>query len=271
LPGVISLCGWLGPCPPVEFEGPTSTSPSLENKKAKHIRIRTRRLAPHEHKPDEDGVVIYAGSYHDKYEATRMRPDEEMEPYLEDMHDSSRWIIPEPPVRQISTCELISIKLKKLPLEVASQSQSGQPDADAEREVENETQYRASIVFKLDSSAEPVTYKLFTNSVFVTLPPCRPGPRGQHEVHMRELPRYQTNIWTVEMLKDHTAEDNEGDEKGVMTINATGKGGELLARAWCSERGKNAVIRRHGGPCFVCAVRAAGVASLGTGVLIWLE
>jgi hypothetical protein len=271
LPGVISLCGWLGPCPPVEFEGPTSTSPSLENKKAKHIRIRTRRLAPHEHKPDEDGVVIYAGSYHDKYEATRMRPDEEMEPYLEDMQDSSRWIIPEPPVRQISTCELVSIKLKKLPLEVASQPQSGQPDADAEREVENETQYRASIVFKLDSSSEPVTYKLFTNPVFVTLPPCRPGPRGQHEVHMRELPRYQTNIWTVEMLKDHTAEDNEGDEKGVMTINATGKGGELLARAWCSERGKNAVIRRQGGPCFVCAVRAAGVASLGTGVLIWLE
>jgi tetratricopeptide (TPR) repeat protein len=271
LPGVISLCGWLGPCPPVEFEGPTSTSPSLENKKAKHIRIRTRRLAPHEHKPDEDGVVIYAGSYHDKYEATRMRPDEEMEPYLEDMQDSSRWIIPEPPVRQISTCEVVSIKLKKLPLEVASQPQSGQPDADAEREVENETQYRASIIFKLDSSSEPVTYKLFTNPVFVTLPPCRPGPRGQHEVHMRELPRYQTNIWTVEMLKDHTAEDNEGDEKGVMTINATGKGGELLARAWCSERGKNAVIRRQGGPCFVCAVRAAGVASLGTGVLIWLE
>jgi hypothetical protein len=218
-------------------------------------------------------MFIYAAD-HDKYEATRMRPDEEMESYLEDMHDSSRWIIPEPPVRQISTCELVSIKLKKLPLELgklASQSQSGQPDADAEREVENETQYRASIVFKLDSSAEPVMYKLFTNPVFVTLPPCRLGPRGEHEVHMRELPRYQTNIWTVEMLKDHTAEDNEGDEKGVMTINATGKGGELLARAWCSERGKNAVISRQGGPCFVCSVRAAGVASLGTGFLIWLQ
>jgi hypothetical protein len=56
-----------------------------------------------------------------------------------------------------------------------------------------------------------------------------------------------------------------------MVINATGRGAELSARAWCSERGTNAVIRRKGGPCFVCAARAAGVASLGTGVLIWLE
>jgi tetratricopeptide (TPR) repeat protein len=272
LPGVISLCGWIGPCPPVEFEGPTSTSPPLENKKAKHIRIRTRRLAPHEHKPDNgDGPIIYGDDYHDKYEATQIRPGEEMEPYLADIMDSSRWIIPEPPVRQVSTCELLSIKLKKLPLEVAAQLQSGKSDAETEREVENETQYRASLVFKLDSSPEPVTFKLFTNPVFVMLPPCRPGPRGQHEVHMRELPRYQTNIWTVEMLKDHTAEDSEGDEEGIMTINATGKGGELFAKAWCSERGKNAVVRRQGGPCYVCAVRAVGRKSLGTGVLIWVE
>ncbi|KFY19217.1 hypothetical protein V493_08076 [Pseudogymnoascus sp. VKM F-4281 (FW-2241)] len=274
LPSVISLCGWIGPCPPVEFEGPTSTSPNIENKKAKHIRISTRRLAPHEHKPNDDNVIYLDNQ--DKYEATRIRPDEEIGPYLEDMQDSSRWIIPEPPVQEISTCKLISIRLKKLPLNIAHKpsSQAGEINRDEEREVENETQYRATLVFKLDSSTELITYKLFTNPVFVTLPPCKPGPKVQHEVHMRELPRYQTNIWTVEQLKDHTAEDSEAME-GIagspMLINATGKGAELLARAWCSERGKNAVIRRKGGPCFVCAVRAAGVASLGTRVLIWLD
>ena len=72
----------------------------------------------------------------------------------------------------------------------------------------------------------------------------------------------------VERLKNHTSEDFDDD---VMVINATGRGAEVLARAWCSERGRNAVIRRAGGPCFVCAVRAASKAGLGVGVLIWLS
>jgi tetratricopeptide (TPR) repeat protein len=42
-PGVISLCGWLGPCPPVEFEGPTSTSPSLGKQES--------TTHPHPHPP----------------------------------------------------------------------------------------------------------------------------------------------------------------------------------------------------------------------------
>ena len=119
----------------------------------------------------------------------------------------------------------------------------------------------------MDNNEEAITYKLFTNPVFVTPPSCDMGPKGDHEVHIRELPRYQKNIWSVERLKDHTVEDSGDDE--VMVINATGNGAEVLARAWCAERGKCAVIRRPGGPCFVCAVRAAGKPSLGTSVLIW--
>lgn len=84
------------------------------------------------------------------------------------------------------------------------------------------------------------------------MPPCRKGPKGAHEVHLIELHQYEEkNIRTIEQLKEHTAENTE--ETDVMIINATGKGAELLARACCSERGKNAVIRRAGGPCFVCA------------------
>ena len=105
-------------------------------------------------------------------------------------------------------------------------------------------------------------------AVFVTLPPCRPGPDGMHKVHVRGLASYHKDIWTVERLKDHTPEDVDGD---VMVINATGKGAEVLARAWCSERSKNAIIRRSGGPCYVCAVSAASKAGLGVGILIWVS
>ncbi|KAK3303068.1 uncharacterized protein B0T15DRAFT_419917 [Chaetomium strumarium] len=297
LPGVVSLCGWIGPCPKVDFDPPLPAKP-------RHIRIKTRRVATVEHKSSAsaaDGVLdLGGGGHHDRYSATRIQPDEEIDPYLADMKDPSKWIIPEPPVRDISTCSIDSITLTKLPLRTdvahkaaATTTATASPSSDAALlDIENETEYRASIAFRRDdNSPEPIiVYKLYTNPVFVTPPPCHPGgPKGSgassssHEVHMREL-RYYQNIWPVERLKEHTPEmddlmnGGEGDGEGeadrapVMVINATGKGAEVLARAWCSERGRNAVIRRAGGPCFVCAVRAAARGGgLGTGVLIWTE
>jgi tetratricopeptide (TPR) repeat protein len=260
LPGIISLCGWIGPCPKVEFDPPVERPVQ-----PRHIRVKARRIALTEHNPNSDDGVWRITS-HDHRNATRIRPDEEIEPYLAEMRNPSSWVIPEPPVRDVGTCEIVSIQLKKLAqqVEVAQKAAQGKiQDAEAEREAE----YRASITFKMDNNEEAITFKLFTNPVFVTPPSCLAGPKGQHEVHMRELPRYQKNIWSVERLKDHTAEDSDDDE--VMIINATGKGAEVLARAWCSERGKCAVIRRPGGPCFVCAVRAASKPSLATCVLIW--
>jgi tetratricopeptide (TPR) repeat protein len=262
LPGVLSLCGWIGPCPRVEFDPPVLTN------RPRHVRIKTRRIALTEHSSDSDDGVTYLRSGYDRYSATRIGPDEEMEPYLAEMRDQSNWIIPEPPIRDISTCEIELIQLKELALDIGVAQKAAKGELN-DLDVELETQYRASITFKIDNNQRPITYKLFTNPVFVTPPPCRLGPKGPHEVHMRELPRFQRNIWPIDRLKDHTPEDSDGDE--VMVINATGKGAEVLARAWCSERGKNAVICRAGGPCFVCAVRAASKGSLGTGVLIWTE
>ncbi|KAJ3571326.1 hypothetical protein NP233_g3826 [Leucocoprinus birnbaumii] len=273
LPGVQGLCGWIGPCPPVEFESPGPEDPQ----KPRHIRVLARRISPFDHKPDiNDHDRVY--DWDDRDRVTDIRPDEEINPYIADMKDSSRWIVPEPPVHDISICHLKSIKLRKLPLDIkyADQAESGDMGALA---IENETEYRASLEFTLDNNpSQPIIYKLLTNPVFVTPPPCYPGPKGSHEVHMRELPRYQKNIWTIEQLKEHTREDEPSGEPGkdadvvadVMIVNATGKGAEVLARAWCSERGRNAIIRRPGGPCFVCAVRAAGKRGLGLGTLIWV-
>jgi hypothetical protein len=268
LPDVQGLCGWIGPCPPVEFE------PALEDsQKPCHIRALARNISPFNHQSDindRDHVYGWDGRNH----PTGIRPDEEIDPYIADMKDSSHWIIPEPPVHDISTCQLNGIKLRKLPLDVSAANRAAQ-NSIQKLDVENKTEYRASLEFIIDDNPDrPIRYKLLTNPVFVMPPPCRPGPKGLHEVHLRELPRYQKNIWSIEQLKDHMQWDDSdpGSDSGheVMIINATGKGAEVLARAWCSERGRNAVIRRAGGPCFVCAVRAAGERGLGLGTLIWV-
>ncbi|KAL2148930.1 hypothetical protein VTH82DRAFT_1616 [Thermothelomyces myriococcoides] len=280
LPGVVSLCGWIGPCPPVKFEPPLSAKP-------RHIRIHARSVSGRKYRTDQKEEVgaINLGGPLDRWPATLIQLDEEIDHYLADLKNSSKWIVPEPPVRDTSTCSIVSIKLTKLPLRMDNISR--RPDfrsSDDETKrliIENETEYRARIVFSRDDNTSLITYTLFTNPVFVTLPACRPEPRGQaHEVHMRELKHYQ-NIWSIERLKEHIiageADLNEDDDDeeaaaaSVVVINATGKGAEVLARAWCSEKGRDAVIRRAGGPCFACAVRAAGKGGLGTGVLIWTE
>ena len=56
-----------------------------------------------------------------------------------------------------------------------------------------------------------------------------------------------------------------------MFINATGKESEFFARAWCSEHGRNAVVSRARGPCYVCAYSAAAEEALGVSVLLWVS
>lgn len=56
----------------------------------------------------------------------------------------------------------------------------------------------------------------------------------------------------------------------LVIIDALGQGEEVVARAWCAERAKHAVIRRGGECCFACATGvAAGYTGLGVNVLIW--
>ncbi|KAG8752105.1 hypothetical protein FRC14_007343 [Serendipita sp. 396] len=249
LPGVKFLCGWIGPCPPLT-DGPYR----------KYIRIKTRKIAPPK---QNDRTIRIGGPGPDEgEESIRIQPDEDIQRWMSEIKDDSRWSNPEPPVRQMTTCTLESIRLKKLPLDaslVANQSEM------SEAEIEEEAQYRASLVFKIDNE-EPVTYTLYTTPVFVTPPSCT---GGLHQVHVRELPKFQRNVWNVEDLK--AAEPTEYEDNGVMIINATGKGAETVARAWCSERGKSAVVRATGSACFSCAYHVASGKGLGTNVLIWVS
>lgn len=242
LPGVKSVCGWVGPCPPIN--GPHR----------RWIRPKARRVAPppartFNHNEDDHPI--------------RLKEGEDIQQWMAEIKDDSRWAAPEPPVRQMTTCTLESISVKELPL-------SGEIEAKRSKmtkiEIEREIEYRASITFKIDNEP-PVTYTLYTNPVFITAPPCKFIPA--HLVHMRQQRSFQQNVWNVEDLK--AAEAIDYDDNGVMVINATGKGAETLARAWCSERGKNAIIRVSGGPCYACAYDAASKKGLGVNVLIWVS
>ncbi|KAI9812105.1 MAG: hypothetical protein M1832_000616 [Thelocarpon impressellum] len=175
----------------------TEFFPSPAEYQPRHVRLHARRVAPFEYAPKSDDGVTYIGPRHTRFEATKIRPDEEAQSYLAEMKDPDSWVVPEPPVRQVSDCAIHAIQLKKMPLDNMIIPQRAQGGISA-RQVDALTPYRAKDI-----------------------------------------------------------------DDGVMVINATGQGAEALARAWCSERGKNAIIRRSGGPCYVCAVKAADKAGLG--------
>ncbi|KAJ5682799.1 hypothetical protein N7462_005964 [Penicillium macrosclerotiorum] len=173
-----------------------SDEDNFDPSKPRHINLKARAVTPIAHKGWINDINIVTG---DDYEDIKYEGEKELGPWMEEMKNQDNWVVLEPPGRQ--------------------------PDAKAV--------YRAQLTFTLDDTpSEIITYKLYTNPVFVVPPPCQPCPCGvAHEVRRRELPCYQErNIWTIERLKEHTAEDDP-ERGGVMVINATGRGAETLARA----------------------------------------
>ncbi|OZJ01513.1 hypothetical protein BZG36_05720 [Bifiguratus adelaidae] len=247
LPGVRSACGWIGPCPP------------LEGPHRKYISLKTRPVEP----PRRDDTIIRIGDWDsdDDDEKARLQAPEELYAWIEEQKDESSWVTPQPPVRQLSVSKIASIRVKPLPLDKSTIDDGDIPKAARDQKM----QYRASIVFNIDNES-PVTYTLYTNPVFVTPPRCNGSP---HKVHVKKIQKFHHNIWNIEALKEASAEDY--DNNSVMIINATGVGAEAVARAWCSERGKSAVIRRNPGPCFACAYKVASTTGLGINVLIWVS
>jgi hypothetical protein len=172
---------------------------------------------------------------------------------IQDLSDMSHWSEPAPPSKINLSCSISRIALKALPLEA-----TGNIDCDDAR-----TEHQASITFQLTNIAgtSDVTYTLYTNPTFISAHPCV----GSHVVHRREIVRYNDNVVAVKDLKSF---EGSGGRK-VLVINAQCDGGEAVARAWCAERGKHAVVRRSRGTCFTCSVAMAGREGLGVGVLIW--
>ncbi|GIZ42889.1 hypothetical protein CKM354_000613700 [Cercospora kikuchii] len=253
MPGVKSLGGWIGPLPAVEIS-PSRSEPF----KPLLVRLKARQIPPK--KPVQAGDnTIYIGGRHDRYKYTKPDVKEDIDAYIADMTSNEAYTAPQPPHKSQSNVNATGITLKRLTAE------SGETTTTENTEVEAE--YRASVTFSIDQQQDPVIYTLYTNPIFVTLPICYNGP---HKVHRRELKQFQLVSWDAEKLSDHISEDDddEGEDAKCMMINATGKGAEVLARAWCSERSKHAIVVREGGPCLVCAIRTAQ--SLEIKVIIWV-
>ncbi|KAL4872546.1 hypothetical protein BDV12DRAFT_193264 [Aspergillus spectabilis] len=149
------------------------------------------------------------------------KPHEDEQTNEAELTDPNRWIIPEPPMPSTNggTCRVQALATGKV----------------SESEVEGRLEYRSRIVLQLDNR-DPDTYTLHQNPVFVTHPPCDPGPKRSHEVHVRKRSNYQ-KLWETEKLRSNYLED---DGQTVMVIIATGEGNEVLARAWCAQQGRNA-------------------------------
>lgn len=216
--------------------------------------------------------MFYSGTL-DPHGKTEPTLNEGMHHYATEMKEVGNWVVPKPPARNLTAVKFDEIRLNSLPLFT-------QPANRIDAAVIAEVEYRASVGFKVGSSNTidkdnddgdnaHQTYTLNTEPVFVTLPPCLPGPSADrsHEVHIRDLHRYQ-RIISVDRLKDY--KPNKSDD--VVVINATSGGdADVLARAWCAEKGRHAIIRREGGPCYACAFRAATKPALEVGVLIWVS
>lgn len=282
LPGVTSLCGWIGPCPSVEFVEPPSHATKNFNKKPHYVHLQADEVAPVKDLstiPHYDPEVAYQ-----TFLEACLKSGEDIEniEFLENMADTKKWVTPQPLTRVTAVvCSISTIQLKTVPLDRHSEQLN-------ETQLEKQTQYRASIVIdvKDGSRQKTVKYDLNYNPIFVTLPPCHPGQKASHELHKRELPKEkEIDIWTliggpskrrslIPGFRIGSNADRSHINHDVTIINVgSGREAEVLARAWCSERGKNAVIRRSGGPCLACAIRAARPppVGLGTGVLIWLS
>ncbi|OBT67348.1 hypothetical protein VE03_03016 [Pseudogymnoascus sp. 23342-1-I1] len=133
------------------------------------------------------------------------------------MGDETKWKALEAPKPSSERCEFLGLPLKPM--------QSITPPA-----VPQDQEYRASIDFNVDE--KPVTYTFFSKPSFVASNPCVSGPHLQHSNDMKRF----KNVCTIGDLKDLQRIPDE-----VLIINATCDGGELVARAWCSENAQHAI------------------------------
>ena len=221
LADVTSLAGWVGPCPPVVTEAGEPFTGWIRVRSTpadfSHIMAPMDDMTEDEHELQDRGL--------------RVRPGETPRGLLNELADMTKWVLPKPTPKSATIARILEVRLELLPLE--------------EDEDISSQQANATVVFNLND-ADSVEYKLVHNTVIVSSPPCLSGP---HLAHARELERY-THVVDVKDLKTHAT----GAHGTMLLINATGGGdAEAVARAWCSEMGRHAVVSRGNTTCITCA------------------
>ncbi|ROT38200.1 hypothetical protein SODALDRAFT_333972 [Sodiomyces alkalinus F11] len=297
LPGVVSLCGWVGRCPAVEMVSSTtstaSTTPpakaeSQGQKKLLHVRIKAEKTVPITMDLESDEAMAYSYEYATRLTSLSILPGEDRAAYLAAMHDPTQWVVPRPKAHvQTATptrVKLQGIRLTRLPW-TAERQRTVANGTFPKDEAEVETQYEASISFRVGGPGpeheRTISHTIRMNPLLISLPSCkRPEGAEGHAVHEREREQYEVVAWPVDRLGEY---DGEAEKDGkVLVIDARGAEAEVMARAWCAEKGRHAVVWRdacgadsrdgdgtEASCCYTCAVRAAGRGALYVCVVIW--
>lgn len=230
-----SVCGWIGPVP-----APTGRFRGW-------IRIQARRIpCPTPCSTNTEPLKSFGFGH--------VAPHETTESVITNITNADEWIQVSPPSRpgkSTSRSVLREVRLSEVP-PASSQSPS---KASATKE------YLASLVFGINGNE--TKYTLYSNPLFVSPHPCV----GVHTLHRRQAQQCLASITRATDLKKCNSTSDQ-----FLLIDATGEGEELIARAWCSEKARHAVVRKGQETCFACAITMASSPSgLGFNVLIWAD
>ena len=227
-----AICGWIGP-----FPAPTNNITGW-------VRLNARRV-------DVPTPVVQQG---DALAHFGFDPGfEDNNAMIESITNPSEWIQLDPP--NIPITDQSRSLFKSLDLTLMPPA-AGPPTINDDLPQE---EYRASLNFEVNGTA--ITYTLYANPIFIAAPPCV----GTHTMHRRQAQKYADNTVRVPDLKNQYPTANQ-----LIVINAMAQGEEAVARAWCAERARHAIVRRGEGCCYACACTlATAEKGLNCNVLIW--
>lgn len=256
---VRTVCGWTGPCPKIEDQNIKGW-----------IRIRARKLPlplPNADEmegmivdDDRDANILDSQGASGRPESTDLWSrygQRRSEDILREILDINEWVEPQLNISPEHGRQVIldKIRLQRLPPDITLVGLALQAGGYTEAE---RSEYQATLDFTINGIA--TSYTLYTTPCFVTAHPCV----GTHVVFKSQAKWFTRNVVSVADLKEYIWDGGQ-----FLVINAVGEGQEVLARAWCAERGRHAVIRKGPDCCFSCAALLAGKGGLAFNLLIW--
>lgn len=153
-----------------------------------------------------------------------------------------------------------------------------EPQDDVEIIVGGLKKYEAELHFRLGLTGA-LAVRLRHDVFFITSFPCIEPlssikgletdlgeyKKSSHPLHKEFL----YDILSVESVVQENVERRKGDRTLVVEAGGIRRGREVLARAWCAERGTHAIIGGRGRTCLGCCIREAR--ALGVWVVIRVE
>lgn len=245
---VRSVCGWLGPCPKIEGQNIQGW-----------IRTIARKVVfPTPCSDLLDGMGLGTddeGWSHGQGLMSQGYGDRHNESLLMDFCDINNWEEGDPMLQSAyHRITLTKIKLQSIDSAALSLA-SLYPGSYSASETRD---HRPILEFLVNGTTQ--TYTLYTKPSFISAHPCV----GRHLMYSKQAEYYKNTVVDAVDLRNYV-----WDGRGLLVINAMSSNAEALARAWCSEHGRHAVIRRGPDCCFACATSITGSAGLGVKVLIW--